>query len=259
MLLVPSREQVRTQQSLKTNYPAPTVEEYALASPDDAAPAKPARVNPGGKKKQAARDEVTLECPTCHELVKATVSAQPGRIPCTFCETPLAVPDRQTLAGWQSRKIAPPSAAEVGEYAAAPVHQGPKLRPGGVFDRLAEIRQEAVPLPPTWTFFSGVFQLPWRNDTIIRWAYLSVGFTLITDIMLPIGLERPGRVIFGDVVGRCGHCIVCPADHLGFAHDNFIRGSLRNVASLRSESIGGAAWTGSRAGPIRIGRSGCRS
>lgn len=181
---VPSREQVRSQQAVKTNYPAPTVEEYALAAADDGAPAKPARVKTGGKKKREGRDEITLECPTCHEFVKATIGERPGRIPCTFCETPLAVPDRQTWSGWQAKKIEPPRPAVVGDYAAGPVHQGPRLRPGGVFDRLAEVRQEAVPLPPQWTFFSGVFLLPWRNDTIVRWVYLSLGFTLIMIISL---------------------------------------------------------------------------
>lgn len=180
---VPSREQVRTQQNVKTTYPAPTVEEYAIASPDAVAPVKPQRAKPGaksaGKKNQNGQESITLECPTCHELVKARVDVKPGRIPCTFCGAPLTVPDRQTFSGWQAKKIEPPSAAEVGDYAAGPVHQGPRLRPGGVFDRLAEIRQEAVPLPPTWTFFSGVFLLPWRNDTIIRWVYLSLGFTLV--------------------------------------------------------------------------------
>lgn len=194
---VPSREQVRNQQAVKTNYPAPTVEEYALAATDDAASAKPARVKSGSKRKQAGHDEITLECPTCHELVKARVEARPGRIPCTFCGVALAVPDRQTLAGWQAKKVEPPSAAEVGEYAAGPVHQGPKLRAGGVFDRLAEIRQEAVPQPPQWTFFSGVFLLPWRGDAIARWGYLTFGFMAVISIGLVLkSLGNPLAAVF---------------------------------------------------------------
>jgi hypothetical protein len=194
---VPSREQARSQQTAKTNYPAPTVEEYAIATPDGAAPVKPARSRSNGKTDHDGPPSLTLECPTCHELVKATVGAKPGRIPCTFCGTQLAVPDRKTLAGWRAKKIAPPSAAEVGEYAAGPVHQSPTLRRGGVFDRLAEIRQEAVPLPPRWTFFSGVFLLPWRGDTIVRWGYMTFGFTAVILVGLVLkGLGSPLAAVF---------------------------------------------------------------
>ncbi len=55
---------------------------------------------------------------------------------------------------------------------------------GSVFDRLAELRQEFVPPPPRWTFFSGVFTLPWRADTVARWVYLALGFTAIVIIGL---------------------------------------------------------------------------
>jgi hypothetical protein len=71
------------------------------------------------------------------------------------------------------------------------------VRHGGVFDRLAEIRQEAVPPPPRWTFFSGVFTLPWRGDAVVRWAYLTVGFTAIAFICLVLkSLPSPLVAVF---------------------------------------------------------------
>ena len=58
------------------------------------------------------------------------------------------------------------------------------MRHGGLFDRLAEIRREVAPPPPRWTFFSGVFTFPWRRDAVLRWAYMSLGFTAILTIGL---------------------------------------------------------------------------
>jgi hypothetical protein len=189
---VPSREQVQKRQSVRTNYPAPTVEEYSIAAPDAAIASSahggtkrvPAQSRRPKNQDAPASASITLECPTCHELVKAAVASQPGRVPCTFCGAPLAVPDRRTAAQWQARKVEPPSAKEIGDYAAGPVPQGPPVRRGSVFDRLAEIRQEVVPPPPDRTFFSAVFTLPWRSDVIVRWAYLTLGFTAIMIIGL---------------------------------------------------------------------------
>ena len=194
---VPSREQVRTQQSVKTNYPAPTVEEYAIAAPEDVAQAKPAQTKPAGKSAKVDPASITLECPTCHELVKATVGAKPSRVPCTFCAAPLSVPDRRTLASRREKKIEPPSAAEVGDYAAGPMLEVQAMRRGTVFDRLAEVRQEVIPPPPQWTFFSGVFLLPWRKDAVARWVYLSLGFTAIICIGLVVkSLPSPLVAVF---------------------------------------------------------------
>lgn len=202
---VPSREQVRTQQSVKTNYPAPTVEEYSIAAPDDAVRAKPghaARDKPAQAKsgRKTGKDfaaSITLECPTCHELVKVTVGAKPGRVPCTFCAAPLSVPDRQTLAAWRAKTVEPPSPIEVGEYSAGPIPQAQAMRRGTVFDRLAEIRQETIPPPPQWTFFSGVLTLPWRKDAVVRWVLLSLGFTAILGIVLILkSLPSPLVAVF---------------------------------------------------------------
>ena len=194
---MPSREQVRTQQSVKTNYPAPPVEAYAIAAPDDDAQTKSARAKAGGKSGKGDPASITLECPTCHELVKATVGAKPSRVPCTFCAAPLSVPDRQTLASRRAKRIEPPSAKEVGDYAAGPVPEAQRMRHGTVFDRLAEVRQEVIPPPPQWTFFSGVFLLPWRKDTVVRWVYLSLGFTAILGICLVLkSLPSPLVAVF---------------------------------------------------------------
>eukprot|EP00913_Durusdinium_trenchii_P023459 g22037.t1 len=47
----------------------------------------------------------------------------------------------------------------------------------GLIEAEAEIRREAPPPIPNWTFFSGVFGFPWRVGVISRWGYMSFGFT----------------------------------------------------------------------------------
>jgi len=187
---IPSRDQAREQQSQKSVLPAPTVEEYAIAEPHDPRSVKPARrisqTDAGSAMGKNGGLVVTLECPTCHERVRATAGPKPGTIACPFCELMIAVPDQKTVAGWQARKVAPRKKEDIGEYATGPVVETMPLRPGGLFDRLAEIRREVAPLPPRWTFFSGVFNFPWRSDVIVRWTLMSVGFTAIAGIMLVI-------------------------------------------------------------------------
>lgn len=187
---IPSRDEARKQQSAKNVLPAPTVEEYTIADPTDARTSKLARrmsqPEAGAAPGKNSALVVALECPTCHERVRVRVGPRPAKIACPFCEVVIAVPDQKTVAGWQTRQVAPRKKEEIGEYTAGPVIETPPLRPGGLFDRLAEIRREVAPPPPRWTFFSGVFNFPWRSDVILRWIYLSIGFTAMAGIVLVI-------------------------------------------------------------------------
>ena len=48
-----------------------------------------------------------------------------------------------------------------------------------VFRELARIKRDEAPTPPRHTFFSNVFEFPWRTtDALSRWALLAGGFTL---------------------------------------------------------------------------------
>jgi hypothetical protein len=187
---IPSRDEARRQQAMKKVLPAPTVEEYAIAGPTDAKAAKPARrmsqSEPGPATGKSSALAIVLECPTCHERVKATAGPKPGKIACPFCELLIAVPDQKTVAGWQAKKVAPRKKEEIGEYTMGPMVETAPMRHGGLFDRLAEIRREVAPPPPRWTFFSGVFNFPWRGDVVERWIYMSIGYTAIVGIVLAI-------------------------------------------------------------------------
>jgi hypothetical protein len=185
---VPSLEQARRERAARGPLPVPVVEEYAIAESAGAAPPKPAsrlsRPERGDADDESTSAFVKLECPTCHELINARVETTPGSAPCPFCETMVSVPDRKTVAGWQAAKIAPRNTEAIGEYATGAVVPTLAMRPGSVFDKLAEIRREVAPPPPRWTFFSGVFTFPWRQEVHIRWAYMTVGFTAIAIIGL---------------------------------------------------------------------------
>ncbi|MBI3862170.1 MAG: hypothetical protein HY290_09775 [Planctomycetia bacterium] len=179
---VPSREEVRRQEAERRQAPAPKNEEYAIAAADAPPPeSKPLRAGAEGKSQRAV-PTISLECPTCHELIKARVGPKPGKTKCTFCEAPISIPDQKTVEKWRAAEVKPRSAGEIGEYASGPVPESLPPRPTTVFDRISEIRQEAIPDPPRWTFFSGVFNLPWQSQVLVRWIYMSIGFTAIVGI-----------------------------------------------------------------------------
>jgi hypothetical protein len=200
---VPSQEQARVQRALNSPFPTPTVEEYAIAARDEAPHRKTFRsksARPGTD--PPAEFNLSLECPTCHELVKATAGEVASSAPCPFCAAPLTIPDRQTVAGWRKKNVEPLARERIGEYEAGAVLATKSLRPGNVFDRLAEVRQEIVPDPPRWTFFSSVFSVPWRGEAFIRWLYQSVGFA----ILLLIIVETLG--LYGSMFGTTHNGII---------------------------------------------------
>ncbi|HUG92203.1 MAG TPA: hypothetical protein VML55_15285 [Planctomycetaceae bacterium] len=71
----------------------------------------------------------------------------------------------------------PPVEDEPIEFAEAADPQPPTSHVN-IFEALAEIRQEKRDPPPRWTFFSSVFGFPWRPDMVMRWVYLTLGFTV---------------------------------------------------------------------------------
>lgn len=58
-----------------------------------------------------------------------------------------------------------------------------------VFRELARIRREEAPPPPASTFFSNVFDFPWKTaDALIRWGLLAIGFT-VSGLFLALNME----------------------------------------------------------------------
>jgi hypothetical protein len=185
---VPSQKTVE-QQRQKQRGPTPeSVGEYSLAieapaeTSDDKTTSQPKSRTTDRRPKEP--QAISLECPVCHELNRVVLQAQPGRSACTFCESPLTVPDRRSYENSRSKSVAPRSSQEIGEYAHGPVPQTVAPRAGNVLERMEQVRQEQAPPPPHWTFFSGVFNFPWRSDTIWNWLYMTFGFALMLGICM---------------------------------------------------------------------------
>lgn len=75
----------------------------------------------------------------------------------------------------------PPDQADEDEYQLqAPPDPATLTEPTfGVFDELAKVRKHVAPPRPKSTFFSGVFEFPWLPSVILRWAFISAGFTVV--------------------------------------------------------------------------------
>jgi hypothetical protein len=197
---VPSRQQVKEAYEAQKGPVHPTTEAYAIAQADRAPNTEPAGV--GSKRKTAAKSRneqmiITVECAVCHELNSATPGPKAGRIACSFCQSVIHVPDLKSVASRKARPIATRAPSEIGDYKPGPAPETLPPRPGNVFDRLGEVRQEVLPTPPRWTFFSGVFTLLFRPETAIRWAFMSIGFCLVQGLLFIVPLLIGGGMVAG--------------------------------------------------------------
>src|SRR5262249_58231220 len=89
----------------------PIAEEYDLAPQEQTSPLKTARrlsrTDAEPLEGPDASLHIALVCPTCHESIRARVEATPGRAPCPYCGAMVSVPDRQSVAGAEARKVEP--------------------------------------------------------------------------------------------------------------------------------------------------------
>lgn len=185
---VPSRAMAAEQAKEKGGRKPDEIGDYAISSESKLPVKSPAKPLKSKGSKPVAPSEIVLTCSLCHELVPATVGSTAGQVRCPECGTMIVVPDRHTAAKWTAAKVAPKDAKIVGDYGVGPAPELPAPRRFTVFDKLAEVRREAPPPPPRWTFFSGVFTFPFHKDVILRWGFLSAGFTAIALVAM-IGLS----------------------------------------------------------------------
>lgn len=172
---VPSLEQA-LRHRVKKRAPTPQeVGEYAIAETKPSAPAGKGAIERTGAAPPSPT--IIVECPHCHERLETVAGNRPGQVECTFCQASVPVPARDAHKNWKQRPVKPRSPQEIGTYQAAPASKPTPLRMH-LFDRLAEIRSEPIPAPPRWTFFSGVFNFPWRSDVLPRWIWLSIGLAV---------------------------------------------------------------------------------
>jgi DNA-directed RNA polymerase subunit RPC12/RpoP len=119
---------------------------------------------------------VKVICFVCSARLHPEVREKAYRIRCPDCHKPVDVPARRDVPDQPAAKQ-PPNPG-VYKTAAAAVTEKPKLQTS-YLEALAEIRREKIDPPPRWTFFSGVFLFPWSPGVLSRWAFLSVGFTVL--------------------------------------------------------------------------------
>ena len=202
---VPSRAMALEMLERERLRPAPPVEAYELASPESED--KPRGAGKAARQKarveKAKSAETVVMCPTCQERMRVVAGDKPGQIHCTFCGTAVPVPARDMLVSWKPAPIRSGKGKEVGSYtASAPLPVAP-IRTH-LFDRMAEIRSEKPIPPPKWTFFSRVFQFPWTAGAVIRWGWMSVGFTILALIVGGLFLTAEAAVAGAGGVGNFG-------------------------------------------------------
>lgn len=187
MVRVPGREQVLAARPKKLAVSDPGTYEIAV----DEAPQRPP--------KPADPEFGVIFCPHCRSRLTPELRDKSYHVTCPDCLEVVDVPPRDA---WEAKhRTRKKAVANPGEYAlgAAAVSGERTAGSGGgatavrpreaasprederrnVFDVLAEVRREKRPPPPSWTFFSGVFSLPFRSDVRSRWIYLSIGFSVM--------------------------------------------------------------------------------
>jgi len=78
----------------------------------------------------------------------------------------------------------------------------PRVPRKSVFDQMAVVRTESIPIPPEWTFFSGVFAFPFQQHSLLRWVYQTIGFTalLLVAATIVVVSKQYGAGRFGMVL-----------------------------------------------------------
>ena len=135
-------------------------------------------------------DYVKVICPTCRARLHPPVKDVSYTITCPDCFVKIEVPALDDIPKPQQKRVQ----EDVGQYGLeAPLH--PVAVRTSITDAQAEIRKEAPPPLPRWTFFSGVFNFPWQTQTIFRWTYLSLDFIalgLLVAFMLSFASKQGG-------------------------------------------------------------------
>jgi predicted RNA-binding Zn-ribbon protein involved in translation (DUF1610 family) len=116
-------------------------------------------------------DFILVVCSTCHARLHPRWDQAGKKIVCPDCGKTLRIP-------WPKRRAenALPRPEDIGDYG---VREAEKtVRSSTEFYEAQVIYARPVPPPPRWTFFSGVFQFPWCQGNIGRWAILSFGLAV---------------------------------------------------------------------------------
>ncbi len=143
-------------------------------APDQKEQARPAAVAAYGLEQEGSQPKrlgpehyFSYFCPRCSARLRALRDDAGKKIDCPDCRTNISVP----AAPEHRPQIEPGifSEAPVANVSVPPLPRREPVVPDAIEHRIPQAK------PPRWTFFSGVFQFPWRGDAIARWGMLSLG------------------------------------------------------------------------------------
>lgn len=124
----------------------------------------------------SASNETTthLTCSQCFEIFDTPAKPQPSS------QSP---PETRTKRNSNQRRKRSRSSSKKSGNSTEESNEAQWKSP---FDAMAEIRQVVPPPIPRWTFFSGVFNFPWRKDTVARWGYFTFGLMLLEPLFFVV-------------------------------------------------------------------------
>jgi len=127
---------------------------------------------------------VSMHCPHCGGELTPELHERSWKTTCPECLEVVIVPAAEEWRRSRSkrRKKRRRSSANPAETSASRFDAFESLdddvQARGV-DEASEIRSEPLPPIPEWTFFSGVFSLPWQREVLSRWIYTSIGCCVV--------------------------------------------------------------------------------
>jgi hypothetical protein len=123
---------------------------------------------------------IHANCKVCGTRVTPKAKNAGRRLKCPDCDSPIQLPTmEQYLDTRRQQALSEPRPPEPVEPYAMREKVERVEATVSVFRELARIKQEEAPTPPQFTFFSNVFEFPWRTpDALGRWGLLAAGITL---------------------------------------------------------------------------------
>lgn len=123
---------------------------------------------------------IHANCKVCGTRVTPKAKNAGRRLKCPDCETPIQLPTMEQYLETRRQQAQseprPPEPAEPYEMREKVERVEATV---SVFRELAQIKREEAPDPPRYTFFSNVFEFPWKTpDALSRWGLLAGGFWL---------------------------------------------------------------------------------
>ena len=146
--------------------PPPDPNSYSLSATEaDERPQRP----PAPRRRRRAG----INCEECGARLTPELRATAYNFTCPDCMSVNVVPAAEDAPRKRKRKRKRPAASPEFDAGDSIPAEREYRNP---FEAMSDIRREEVAPPPKSTFFTSVFQIPWRRDVLARWIMVSLGF-----------------------------------------------------------------------------------